>query len=409
MTQERIDILIADWRRKIATATENLLALDDTLAMKRIEGRDGFSAQPLSGVTAARVVPALASMRDLFGQVGTLSDVIERASRMRRSLNRVWRYHETLAEIEQLLTGASIPLPDLQTPLTERNLLSSPANTRAITPEKLILAMTDAFATARDAVLSVEAAWERWEPIIDALQRKSDTLQEQADALGLSPPSGLGEAKRKIADLQKRIVSDPLGIAENSEREISALLSAVRTALEADRRSREGVASDLLAARRFVRALGEQEEAVSRSRAACEVALDAATTRAGVGDARLRQLEEWLLGLEDAAREKRWHAVTVGLERWREDAQAVHIALASAQKNNEALLDLPLELQGRHAVLLARMRSVNATDETLARLSLQAGTLLSEARPPVERVQKLIEVCESRLRRESGVGRTNKK
>ncbi|MBC8137213.1 MAG: hypothetical protein H8F28_15140 [Fibrella sp.] len=409
MTQEQIDNLIADWRRKIAVATENLLALDDTLAMKRIDGRDGFSVQPLAGVTAARVLPALVAMRDLFGQIGTISEVVERASRTRRTINRLWRYSETLAEIEHLLTGASIPLPELKTPLAERNLLSSAANTRAITPERLLMAMTDAFATARDAVLSVEAAWERWEPIQDALHSKEATLSQQCVTLGLSPPPQLIEARRKIEELGRRVASDPLGITGTADRDMSALLSAARTAVETDRREREAVGGDLLAARRFLTEIAEQEAAVICSHAACQEVLDSsALPQPGVGTARLRQLEEWLVSLEGSAHEKRWQAVSVGLHRWLETAKTTQAALADAQKANQSLLDLPSELQGRHAVLLARMRMTGSTDVTLERLLLQARTLLDEPRLPAERTTKLIEACEERLRRET-TGRIQKK
>ncbi|MBC8104089.1 MAG: hypothetical protein H7Z41_16065, partial [Cytophagales bacterium] len=130
-TQEQADALIAEWQGKIANATENLLALDDTVVLKRIEGRSGFTALMLSGSTAARVTPALAAMRELFDQIGTLSELVEKAVRLRRSLNRLWKYDETLLEIKLLLRGPSIPLPAIHTPLAERSLVSASQNQRA--------------------------------------------------------------------------------------------------------------------------------------------------------------------------------------------------------------------------------------------------------------------------------------
>ncbi len=406
VTQEQIDKLIADWQRKVAAATENLLALDDTPVMQRITGGEGIAAQPLTGVTAARVLPALAAMRDLFGQLGTIGDVVERASRMRRAANRLWRYDEAMTAIEKLLTGPSIPLPDLKTPLAERNLLSSSASARAVTPERLLTAMTDAFATARDAVLAVDAAWERWEPIQDAFHEKEVTLSEQCESLGLPPPPQLIAARGGIADLGRRVKSDPLGITASVERDLSLSLTAARTAIESERSEREAVATGLLAARQLLTSIAAEEAAVADSCAACAAALEMeggdAAAQPGAGVARLQELEGWLVSLEGSAREKRWQAVAVGLGRWTQGANALRASLASARKTNQALVEMPAELRGRHAVLLARMRALGTSDPTLTRLALQARTLLDEPRVPLERATKLIEVCEERLRRESG-------
>ncbi len=399
MTQEQADTLIKDWQRKIAAATENLLALDDTLAMKRIEGRDGFPMQPLFGVTASRVLSALVAMRDLFGHIGTIGDVIDRASRKRQSLNRLWRYAETLLEIEQLLSGPSIPLPPLKTPLAQRNLLSAAATAQTITPERLLMAMTDAFATARDAVLAVEAAWERWEPILGALQSKERSLREQVDALGLTVPPELETVRRQIDDLQKRVASDPLGITGNVERALSSALSAARTAIEGNRRERETAAERLLAARRLLQELMELEAAANHAFAACQEVLDATQTNSA--SSCLPQLKEWLGSLETAAHEKRWRAIEIGLPHFMEAAQAARAQLVQAQKHNEALLDLPSELHGRHTVLRARMQQMKSTDATLERLALQVKSLLDQPRIPVERATKLMEACEQRLRRET--------
>ena len=185
-------------------------------------------------------------------------------------------------------------------------------------------------------------------------------------------------------------------------------LSAARTTIESRRRERETAAERLLAARRVLRELMEQEAAAARSFAACQEILDGGATPPGSASACLPQLKEWLASLETAAHEKRWQSVEVGLQHFMETAQAAQTLLTQAQQRNEALLDLPSELLGRHAVLRARMQKMNTTDATLERLAMQAKSLLDEPRIPVERATKLLEACEARLRRET-VGRIDKK
>ena len=397
MTAEESDKQIAQWQANLAAATENLLALDDTLAMKRIEGRDGFRPRPLAGATAARVLPAVAAMRELFNQIGVVSAVVERAAHRQRGLNRLWHYNETLAEIDSLLNGPSIPLPDNITPLAQRSLTAAFTGKRATTPQQLLSAMTGAFAAARDAVLAVEAAWERWEPFLDVQLNKEAALRAQADAAGLPVPPPLEQAGRLLREGQSRIETDPLGMGANFEIEIAALFSQARIALETARHEKSVADVALAAARGRLAELTQTEGRVTRLFTECREK-GGATAQPGVGLACLNQLEAWLGSLETASRQGRGAIATAGLERWTDAADTTAQTLGAAEQTNRDLLARPAELRGRLAVAGARAVKSGTPDPALERLLLQAKLLLDEPGLPGERAVRLVAACEAKVR-----------
>ena len=403
VTQEQADQLIAATRTKIRAATENVLALEDTPAMKRIEGEGNAPPAHLSGATAARVTPALAALHDLFAQISTLADLVERAAALRKNLNRLWRYDEHLREIEKLLAGASIPLPETSTPLAQRNLLSAARDQRFITPAQLLGVMMDAFGVARDAVLAVDAAWNRLEPALDAALTKAQAIRAEAESLSLSLPAELAQADAQIATLSARVASDPLGTADGFDRALAPLLTAAKASLDAARRERGTALSALVAAQKRLETLRQANADAGAAYAACRAAFaDADAVPPPVPDARLAELAAWLAPLEDALRTGRYKAVAVGLERWNEAATATETTVHVTKDKAQSLLALPAELRGRLAIAKSRARAGGTADETLARLALQAETLLQEPRVPIERARKLVEVCEARARPQTG-------
>jgi len=87
------------------------------------QSRDGG----LDGLTRDRVLPALDAMRELFARRGLLYDMVDQATRLRAGLNRR-RPGDTLGEIDRLLSGPSIVLPPVDTPLGRRDRKSTRLN-----------------------------------------------------------------------------------------------------------------------------------------------------------------------------------------------------------------------------------------------------------------------------------------
>jgi hypothetical protein len=63
---EQIDRLLADWKTKIDLVSQNLIDLHGLPSYQRLAGSSGFPQVELTGVTRARVTPALDAMHTLF-------------------------------------------------------------------------------------------------------------------------------------------------------------------------------------------------------------------------------------------------------------------------------------------------------------------------------------------------------
>ena len=161
--------------------------------------------------------------------------------------------------------------------------------------------------------------------------------------------------------------------------------------------------SALVAAQKRLETLRQTNADAATAYAACRAAFDDAdAVPPPAPDARLAELAAWLAPLETALRDGRYKAVAVGLERWNEAAGATETAARVTKEKAQLLLALPAELRGRLAIAKSRARAGGTADETLARLALQADTLLKESRVPIERARKLVEVCEARARPQTG-------
>jgi Zn-dependent protease with chaperone function len=216
MTLDQIDQALDAWRAKLLAAADNLLALDDNITYKRLEGKEGLPIIRLSGVTQKRVPPALEAMHDLFQYMGLLTNVVDRATELRKSVSRFRGAESTIRAIEELLYGPSIALPAAQTPLAQRSLLSASETANKITPERLLAAMMEAFETARDAVFAVETAWTRLETALGKRETELATLQRLAETVGEGTLPELVLARQQTEALHAQIATDPLGANANS-------------------------------------------------------------------------------------------------------------------------------------------------------------------------------------------------
>ncbi len=96
MTLEQIDAALAEWQAKLNLASSNLLELDDLFTYKRLRGRAGDA---LTGITKAKVLPALAAMDQLWQSLLLLTDTLNRAQAMRKAASRLWPSERSLREI----------------------------------------------------------------------------------------------------------------------------------------------------------------------------------------------------------------------------------------------------------------------------------------------------------------------
>ncbi len=246
MSIDDIDRSLAAWQARLQRIDDNLVALETNPSCMLLE-RAGESG--LEGATQARVVPALAAMRELFAQRTLLDDVLNRAAELRKSLNRVWP-GDSLQEIERLLLGPSIALPPVETPMARRGLLDAAETTSTISPDQLLGAMVASFEQARDAVAAGRRGVGPAHPRSRArATAEADRLQQVASRAGTGRLRALAAIRAQLEAVRAQIARDPLGAAGALATDVAGRLQQLGGQLAALQTRQHQALSDLDRAR----------------------------------------------------------------------------------------------------------------------------------------------------------------
>ena len=399
LSPEQADRLLEEWHTKLRVATDNLLALDDSLTYKRLEGKDDLPQTRLTGRTQAQVTPALAAMHDLFQHIGRLAEVVERAQELRRGLSRFLPNPETLRQIEHLLNGPSIKLPSARTPLAQRSLMSASETPQTITPARLLDVMMQAFEVARSAIMAVDTAWARLEPALGECETQAIALERLAEGLGEKNAPDVAKMRERLASLRANVESDPLGVNADFDAELRPLLDRARLRLGEADRQRAQMRTELERGRALLAQLCALNQQCGEALSTCRQQIDSPDgLQSPLGADALAELERWLGTLDEALAQGRWKAARIGLDRWLqttgEYARAANAALAA----NKAPLEMRSELKGRLSALRAKARARGMNNDiSLDALAGEAETLLRQCPTPNGRIARLVHDYETRL------------
>jgi class 3 adenylate cyclase len=377
-TLEEIDARLADLDAKAAVVTANLVDLQELVAYKVLSGTSPEVAG-LSGMTEARVRPALEAMQDLSLHFSALTDLIERA-KAERGTSRKLR-PARLDELDRMLFGASVTLPARQVPLAQRGLLQARETDETITPDDLLRAMEHAFDAAKNVVLAVDDVWQRVVPRLAERECQAETLAARARPLDMAAAEALDGVGAKIRSLRELAGTDPLRIASDLDRDVVPALDAARVRLDELEQRRHALPADLARAGDTLRELRDVNE---RGRAAFE---RASQRIAGAAD--LREPRDAASIEEAAARLAAIERLVAAgsPERAREELDAWLVAAGAALADerriaaaSQAPLDRRTELRGLRDALSAKARKLGLLeDPELSELDRQATDLLYTA------------------------------
>ncbi|OUL32457.1 hypothetical protein [Nostoc sp. 106C] len=398
MTDE-IDQLLADWKHKIKVVSQNLLELQEQPTYQRLCGSPSFPRVDLTGITATRVTPALEAMNDLFQYFDLLVQVVEKASKLRQQLPRFLASEQKIYEVKQLLTGASIELASVQTPLADRELLTATHIANAIAPAQLLQVMNDAFSVARDTVLAVDAAWANLDRILADAESQIYSLQNLAESLDSNSLSELVQSQATIASLRQRIEQDPLGVSAEVEQQIKPMLAKVKLvveqALKQQHQIREkfAIAHDLLEKLTTIHSSSVAAFAESQ-----EKIVNYLIQQTPLTDVQLDALSQWLTRLETKLAEGLVNPVMVGLDNWMNKAKEYIASEQRAYTANTTLLDSRRELRGRLDALKAKAFAKGLIEDAkLSELAEQAKQLLYTRPTALDKAAELVSQYEKRL------------
>jgi hypothetical protein len=396
---EQIDQLLAEWKTKIDLVSQNLIDLHGLPSYQRLAGVSGFPKIELTGVTQARVTPALEAMSNLFQHFDLLVTVLSQAIEKRKQVPRFLGSEQKIREIEDILTGASIQLAVVQIPLAQRGLLSAATSANAIAPNDLLAAMTNAFEVARDVVLAVDEAWLRLDATLANAEAEIVSLQNLADSLGQDASNELAIARQKIATLSTSIESDPLGVSADFEREIRIPIARVKATLNQLVQQQNQIRDNLETAHKLLKQLVElNRQAAERFAESKEKVVDHSTLKTPLAWEQIEALSQWLKRLETKFTEGLLTPVRVGLENWTAKVKQYIAAEERAYTANRAPLDTRQELRGRLDALKAKALARGlAEDAMLTELAQKAKQLLYTRPTPLDKAAELVSQYEKCL------------
>jgi hypothetical protein len=280
----------------------------------------------LSGVTASRVVPALARLADLCEGLEPLDRLLAEVIRI-RSAGRL--EDGPAIELMAHLNSPTIVVAAGSPPATEGAVTALPVSAQAVSAQTLIDALEGAVEAVRDLVAEVDAAWQ------DVQARREQAIIE-ADALAVELPRhrGLASARADLAALATLVAEDPLGAGDVLERAEAAIAqasgalddaAALRETFAAARQTLDEIDAEVTAGRA---ALERSRSEVRAPRGLLEPVDPASVS----GE---RGLRPWLSRLERRVDEGDAAAARQGLERWREVAnQTLAVARLVAEANS---------------------------------------------------------------------------
>ncbi len=393
MTLEEIDQLLAEWKNKVQLVGENLLDLQQLPTYQRLCGTPGYPKLELTGITAARVLPVIAAMDELFQHFDLLAETIKQAALLRSSIGPFFGADQKIAEIDELLSGVSIQLSVGQIPLAEKGLLSGAQKVRAIAPTHLLQQMTHKFGAIRDVIFAVDTAWTHLDSQLEESQAQIRYLEAQSVSLNLNLTI-LNDVYTAIAHIQQQIEQDPLAANTDFTQQIQQPLAQLKQDLAQAVKAREKLATacDLLS---LLQKSHTQTTAIFTE------------TQAKVSECNLlpplqplaiATLSQWLTKLETKLAEGLVSPVLIGLDNWMAKAREYIGSEKQTYQTNSAFLQTRLELRGRLDALTAKALARGVIeDSTLTELGMQAKQLLYTRPTPLNQAAELVSRYEKRL------------
>src|SRR5689334_3086297 len=120
MTLADIDKALAQWESRLSTAANNLFDLQNDPTYQRLTGTSDAPQSQLTGITAAKISPALENVGTLFQCFDLLRCTINQAIELRSELPAMFGGDQKEHEIQRLLFGKSVRVPTEQIPIASR-------------------------------------------------------------------------------------------------------------------------------------------------------------------------------------------------------------------------------------------------------------------------------------------------
>jgi len=364
MTLQEIDEALAAWNRRLTAMADNLMSLQAESTFRVLTGSGGANRVQIAGETAARVEPALAAMHTMFERFGVLHSAVDRASKLREGMPMLFGGDEKIAEIQRVLFGRSIEPPAVDVPLAQRTLLSGAPSPQRLTLEELLAPMMRTFSEARDAVLSVDRAWQEIAVRVAHAEERLQQFAARAQSAGYGPASDLAAAltaaSALVAQSNEQLRVDPLGALTHFNAQLEPAFARLNNLVEAaERVSRElHRAHAVLAGLVVIHGEALDASAEAKAKIAPKRALPQPVT-----EEKLAKLRDWLDQLNRRWSEGAQETAGSGLRNWHDAACVIGKDDTAARDMSRAVVEARRELRGRLEALKAKARAKGVAEE----------------------------------------------
>jgi hypothetical protein len=400
MTVNEIDTLIADWDGKQALIQQNLKGFVELPAFAHVAGSDGQPRHAFTGQTLEKLTKALDVFRGLLDEQRILGSTLDRAKQLRVSLSKFMPSKQSIHELEKILNGSSIRVGSQPTPPQRRELLRDIEQSVWVTPNRFLEIMLDSFRFVRDTVLDVAAAQEKATATLQGMPLELARLRGLDHALGGPAAAQLSAATQALGVLAAG--DDPLGAIVQCQSLIEQVKS-IAAQLESLGKTRREIGQHLADADAL---LAEIRQARDQGRQAhAERLLKIQSNDPGhpsddgaLDDGELPVLESWLGKLRATVEKGEIAPANIGLQKWRESAEAVLARDRAVIAADQAALRARRELRGLFEALEAKAANRGkAEDPQLTDLAHELRRLFVRRPTPMEKTRQLVARYQERL------------
>ena len=351
MEQAEIDDLLARYGAAEQRIGANLVELDDHPTYGLL------ASDTLSGVTAEQLGGSVAEVPRMWALLDALRRHLDvaRSTRGRGKVNT-----ERRTQLVHLLTGQSVVVDVVDTPLTKRDIAQAGSAERRFTIERVIDEIRDLYTPLRDGIAAIDEVWRDVLPRLDAADTTLGDLKDELTELGTSEPL-VSMGLRRLDELRTAVMDDPLSIESDAGPKLDELVRDAAHHVGELRQSHDELAVDLV----------RTEELVASARA---LRARAATAHAEVlakiappHDISRAPSEAFIDQLADQAAELRrstgpWQHTRQWLTGWLDRAERLVDQLTRVELRNRRPLEKRSQLRGLLKAYRAKAAAVGVIE-----------------------------------------------
>jgi hypothetical protein len=390
MDLKAVDVALGQWRDRLLKLSRNVSELTELPEYVALRNRfRGLIEPPLSGRTAEETGKLVASGDELALSVSLLGMAIDRADAARSQASPLRFNQEACArQAQAILDGDTIEVVLADVPVLDRDALGGAQDVARVSPMTLLGAIQGAYKAVSATLREVSGAEQR---VAEMLKKASFEAAGMNDA----------ECTSRLGELEALAKRDPLGAAEEAEKDVLPRLAAARTRALSAQAATQAMKTELDGARAELRALSLLARRAADAADACRsVVTDAQLPDPQTDQA--RELPGWLDRIADKLGSGNANAVRAGLASWRmllasvtQAQQALEAAANAAVARREDMRGRYGALRAKHQVLAARGGVEMGGDETAERIR----TILFGKATPLLEAERLLAGYEAMLAR----------